>query len=384
MKIFLVILGLLVLSFSFMQEGEAFTIVGPRPLGMGGAFVAVTEGAESVYWNPASLGQREKFEFLALVGISAVDQISDFVEEINEFNDNPPEVDWQFALKLKGILEKYDKEGIAAFGDPSLMFFFHKSPFALSLMGLGIFGVIADLDLSDQYLVEDDTPGNNYGWDDNPSKIVMGALTTIDLAFSYAYSFNPEFSVGGNLKYIKAQKYDNEFILSEESEEGEEGSAWLDKVKEKDPVKGNGFGIDLGFLYQFKEKWRTGLLLRNLIEPNIKWEDDSESTKLSNQIRVGVAYMPLERLTLALDFDLNKEEILSEERQQVSLGAEWWASKFFALRIGGYNNNGKISDNFVFTGGVGLQLARLSFDLGGAMDSEQKEAAVSTSLSLKF
>jgi hypothetical protein len=151
-------------------------------------------------------------------------------------------------------------------------------------------------------------------------------------------------------------------------------------------VDGNGLGIDLGFLYEFNERWRAGLLLRNLIEPKIKWEDDSEDTKLSNQIRIGVAWTPFAaRLTLALDADLNKEEILNEERQQTSLGLEWWAVKNrLAFRIGTYSNEGTISENSVLTGGLGLRLGALHIDLAGAIDSDQEEAAVSGSLSLKL
>jgi hypothetical protein len=365
---------------------EAFSIIGPRPLGMGGAFVAVADGASAAYWNPAGLVQVESFEVLPFIGVSAVDHLSDFIEEINDFNDNPPVGVLEFPLKLNDILKRYDKEGIAAFGNPAAMLFMGKKPLAVSLMGLGFFGVEADLDLRPQYIVDDDTPGNGYGWDDNESAVLLDAIATTDIVFSYAWELTPKFSLGGSFKYLIAQKYDNEFSVSEEIGEAEEGSAWLDKVTEEEPVDGNGFGFDLGCLFRFNEKWRAGLLLRNLIEPKIKWEDDSEDTKLSNQIRVGIAWTPFEeRLTLALDADLNKEEILTEERQQISLGLEWWAVKNrLALRVGTYSNNGAISDNSVLTGGLGLCLGPLHIDLAGGIDSSQEEAAVSGSLSLKL
>jgi hypothetical protein len=174
MKKILVILVVAIVSF-ITCKAEAFSIIGPRPLGMGGAFVAVADEASTVYWNPAGLTRVEEFEFLPFIGVSAVDHLSDFIEEIDEFNDNPPGGALQFYLELKDILEKYDKEGIAAFGSPSAMLFMGKKPLAVSVMGLGFFGVGVDLDLRDQYLVDDDTPGNGYGWDDNESTVLLDA-----------------------------------------------------------------------------------------------------------------------------------------------------------------------------------------------------------------
>ena len=35
--------------------GEEQVPVGPRPLSMGGAFTAIADGSEAMYWNPAGL-----------------------------------------------------------------------------------------------------------------------------------------------------------------------------------------------------------------------------------------------------------------------------------------------------------------------------------------
>jgi len=40
-------------------RAETFKILGPRPLGMGGAFVAIAEGGLAQYWNPAGLDQKD-------------------------------------------------------------------------------------------------------------------------------------------------------------------------------------------------------------------------------------------------------------------------------------------------------------------------------------
>ncbi|HKZ22059.1 MAG TPA: hypothetical protein VJ165_02530, partial [candidate division Zixibacteria bacterium] len=55
-------------------QGSVFLLgVDARALGMGGAYVAVTSGASSVYWNPAGLGLLDKTE-VSLLHISLWEQ----------------------------------------------------------------------------------------------------------------------------------------------------------------------------------------------------------------------------------------------------------------------------------------------------------------------
>jgi len=45
-------------------QADSWKILGPRPMGMGGAFVAIAEGPIAQYWNPAGLAQeKQKFGF---------------------------------------------------------------------------------------------------------------------------------------------------------------------------------------------------------------------------------------------------------------------------------------------------------------------------------
>ncbi len=375
-----------VLTLFISARGEAFSILGARPLGMGGAFVAVADEASAAYWNPAGLVEVEDLEILPFAGLSVIDRISDLAEEINDFNDNPPEDDIEYTADLRDILQGYDEEGIAAFGTPAIALLIGKKPLAVTLMELGIFGIAADLDLRPERMLDDDTFGNGIGWDDNESKILMTAIQSTDLALSYARRLTPRFSVGGSFRYLMAKKYEDVLSLPEESEAGEVIITWFEEVVEGDYVEGSGFGVDLGLLFQFNEKWQAGLLFRNLIEPEIKWKDNSDDTKFANQIRAGVAFSPYsERLLLALDIDLSEEEILDMDKRQISLGLEWWVVKnLLALRLGTYNNSGSISDNSVITGGLGLDLGAFRIDLAGGIDSAQEEAAASGSISLKL
>ncbi|MFB0526343.1 MAG: conjugal transfer protein TraF [bacterium] len=75
---------------------SSFKILGTRPLGMGGAFVAVAEDAIAQYWNPAGFALQKGFDIQIPVGVGAetteglvkeVDDLGDTVSKIQEKQD---------------------------------------------------------------------------------------------------------------------------------------------------------------------------------------------------------------------------------------------------------------------------------------------------------
>ena len=55
------IYSIFILSFIFAQSDQLF--IGTRPLSMGGAFVAVSDDANTITWNPAGLPILRRTEF---------------------------------------------------------------------------------------------------------------------------------------------------------------------------------------------------------------------------------------------------------------------------------------------------------------------------------
>jgi hypothetical protein len=85
-KIFITIT---LIGFISVLYSEQWQILGTRPMGMGGAYVAMARGPIAQYWNPAGLAQISTqtfngFEVSAGVGIEATGGLLSNVSEITD------------------------------------------------------------------------------------------------------------------------------------------------------------------------------------------------------------------------------------------------------------------------------------------------------------
>jgi len=99
-------ISFLILIFCLLSinnlSGSEFLVYGPRALGIGGACTAISENAESGYWNPAGLGaQRTGFDFYLPFGAGVV-----FTGNILENANNIAELSDKFEK-----IEKAQKTG---------------------------------------------------------------------------------------------------------------------------------------------------------------------------------------------------------------------------------------------------------------------------------
>lgn len=62
MSYFLLNRGIYLIFFLLFISDNVWCCVGARPMGMGGAFIAVSDDINAVYWNPAGLSQLERSE----------------------------------------------------------------------------------------------------------------------------------------------------------------------------------------------------------------------------------------------------------------------------------------------------------------------------------
>lgn len=145
---------------------------------------------------------------------------------------------------------------------------------------------------------------------------------------AFAYQIFDRFSIGTNIKYLKTR-------------------AELDRKFEE---KGSGWGGDIGFLLNYSEKLKFGLVAYDFFGTRIKYKDGSSEKYRKRNIRVGASYRPLTDLLLAMDID-----------DRFHLGSEYLFLNRFAVR-GGIQKDIQTSDDFIYSFGLGLNWQLISFD----------------------
>jgi len=320
-------------SLQAVEEAPVF-IRWARPLGMGGAFLAVTDDQNSFFYNPAGIMLRKDF-LLTLVEMPI--QISDDMKKFYDFYDaNKTDLENFDTLseeKQKDLMDKIIKN-ISKYrvrltiGLPNVSLIPKRG--RDSNFGVGLFTVL-----------------------DLRSKVNSGVLIpTIDLwgsvdgaAFlAYARRFevlDRNIYAGANLKIIARGKFD----------EKRKSILAFTEFEPKAQV-GKGFGADLGLIAEVSRQWRAGLMIRDLLNTKIKYEEITSSGErkpgttgeIPRAINVGATYKPLNLVTFAVDInDITNGKLFKDEFfTKLHLGAEvgWRALKFRAGFNQGYPSIG--------------------------------------------
>jgi opacity protein-like surface antigen len=477
---------------------SSFKILGTRPLGMGGAFVAVAEDAIAQYWNPAGFALQKGFDIQIPIGvgietteglIDEVGDLGDIAETVGEIQDmqesgDPFDADLiqSFALAINdlddlnkaglglildinaGLNIRYRNLGIGVINltelaaDPNL---------DLVNIGLGQGGVVTDaLDALCVDVDMDGNPGDGTGglnlWDltpaqqsiadnianslddlsvsptvggwgnqeiaeelviagklagltndeieavaskiaevagslaagvltgagfsDNETNIRLNGIMLFEAPITYARELPwlKNLYVGGNFKYMYGMVGFAQFdVFSGEDLMGGLYENYNDNTKKSSTI-----GVDVGALYDLKESWkvRFGMVVRNITYPSFAQPKEAKDKAgldkyvIEPQVRVGVAYWPLNFITLSADWDLtnNKTALQGYYSKMLSLGAEVnifnrsWLN--FALR-GGFMDNLAESSGSMFTAGLGLNIFHFQLDFAAGMSTKSTTIA---------
>ena len=284
--------------------GEFMAIgVGGRPLGMGGAYVAISNDVTSGYYNPAGLAHLD-YPQIALM------------------HD-----------ERYGSLVNYDYAAVAIpYGK--------DMSFGLSIMRLGVDGIPDTRKaLVDQNgnVVNDFNAINDPHNRINPS--LVSEFSNQDWAFylSFAKRYSENFYYGANIKII--------------SRSIAEYSAW-------------GVGFDVGAWYSPMENLSLGANLQDITTTLIAWNTGTnELVSPTAKIGAGYSFEFLGgKITPAVDFDVRFENRkfasnfhLGPVSFDMHSGLEYNYKNLFAIR-GGYN------DVKQFTIGAGIKLPKLNID----------------------
>ena len=282
--------------------------IGPRAIGMGGAFAAVADDASAVYWNVAGLAQLSSYELsLSSAPVYFTDNV----------NGNPAfGFPWYASIQFIAPIAKENTLGISFFRPfhPQYNFFAGNTQLSSSQSA------------ESSYLL-------------NPS------FQQNDIELSYAAGFSSvrNFSVGLNFKRITNDPYYIRYFGSDPSTQQALSS----------PVRVIGYGVDIGLLYRipiskYSEEVRIGLVLNDLVS-RVQYSNGlvinpqngdqinfnvgpGFETQIPPQITLAIAYkndyfFKIRNIT-AFDFDqISDPRFDNSDNKAIHFGTEFWFFK---------------------------------------------------------
>lgn len=302
---------LLALSLSICLSSSAFALnwqmVGARSMAMGGAGVAIASGTNAQYYNPALLGEKAGDEKTDENGFHFGIQT-----ETPKLADEHGSSSGHDMSYLKDLLKK----GYVPLTNADIGFGIRRGNFGFSIRSLDVMEIHR---IQQRFALANMAAFNEAG-------------------IGYGFYLFEGLRIGANLKVIQGTAMETYFDWST-SETGFSGfmrDAWRNKKTSAD------WGLDLGAALNLSELFQgnfifdpdIGFTVRNLNTPKFKrptrptgWGNtwNTDDYKLKPQYRLGAAIHPIaNRLTIAADIDLNKNETLIADykSQQLSAGME--------------------------------------------------------------
>ncbi len=269
---------------------------GARALGMGGAFIAISDDATAASWNPGGLIQLEKPE------VSLVFNYTNRKENTTYFDH--PEASGKQAVNIR-----------------SLNYFSAAYPFTFKRRDMIV-------SLNYQHLYD-----FNRNWDYsfyNPESVIYEGYQDIDykqdgalyaLGFAFCAEIIPNFSAGVTFNYWGDFFYDNQWEQTyhfeankKDIETGEPTGKFVSNKKEV--FSFSGWNVNIGFLWRISEYWTLGGVFKTPftadVEHSFTREDneyfqnpatrtDDYELKMPMSYGIGIAYRFSDYFTMSGD-----------------------------------------------------------------------------------
>lgn len=311
--------------------------IGPRAMGMGGAFTAIADDASAAYWNPAGLSQVNAYE-ISLSSAPIYFQGNINPDQTNQNFPNAFGSPWYASLQLVVPIAKDNTLALSFFRP------FHPQ---------GSY-------LDSTYTQTQQVDG---------SYLLNPSFQESEIVLSYAARFAGvnNFSVGVNVKRVTNDPYYIEYFPQDD--------AGVTQALNNTGIGVLGYGVDLGVLYRipitkYSEEFRIGLSLQNLVsqvqytsglnvqpvntanEPLAYYVGGGYTTPMPPQITLGLAYkndylFKIRNIT-DLDFDQvsdprfgstdNVPRYDTSSNKIIRFGTEFWFFNDVVGVRGGYSS----------------------------------------------
>ena len=204
----------------------------------------------------------------------------------------------------------------------------------------------------------------------NGSGAFVRGLITQEVGIAYAHPvFDGRLGIGGNVRYLRGIA-SSKFIRYDDIKSGRD---LVDELTDLSNTKtSNQVSLDLGVLLRLNDRWRFGVVGRNLTSPSFDVSGGGDYT-LDPQVRVGVALKLAPGLVMAADVDITENEtdaLDGLKSQLLSVGTEYvlgLGEGHLALRAGAFTNlAGELRESMTVTAGVGFRIWRLQIGLAAA------------------
>lgn len=285
------VLGSALLLAATSASAQPFETIGSRALGMGGAFVAVADDASAAFWNPAGLASGQP------AGAT---------------------IEWS-RLRVGDRDAKWQTRPV----DRTTRF-----------VSLGTWPIaVSILDVDEARVGGGD--GKRGEW-----------FSSRHYGLSLLQTLTEGVVVGTTLRYVRSK-----------AAVGPVGTffteAALDEVRALPTQSSQSFDLDLSAMYDARV-FRLGATVRNLRAPSLP-APGGESVVQFRESRVGLAILPKDGVTLAMDLDLEAVGGTGVRSRQVAAGTEIRVSRTVVVRAGARRNlEVPVADGWLATAGAGL------------------------------
>ncbi len=371
-----------VLSLSGSAFATEWSSLGARATAMGGAGVALPNGGESAYWNPAGLGEQDNPSGLQVPVGAHIGLSGDVLKGANDLNQIQTDCKNLGANKgsctqtnISNAISEMNNPNNGVRGDVAGGVDAKFGRAAFFANNFTYVGGKPQVDVTNVAL-----PGGGNAVTANSSSLILRGVSVTEFGAAYGHEIGPLPGLFAGLA-VKGMAgrvgYDNLVVASNSGQTGNLSDFT------KNSRQSFALGVDAGALWDlsrtFQNAWwhpRAGITARNINNPQFKNPDAALAAgapsrySIQGNTRAGFAISPLSFWNIAVDGDLTRNLTALEgvKSQEIGVGTEInvfnrsWIN--IPLRAGLSKNVAVAGSKTALAGGIGFDFLHFNVDVG--------------------